>query len=421
MLTLKEDTMLGDIPDGWDAKPLNSLLSANYPGDWGEERGPEMIGVLRSTNLTNDGGLDLRDVALRALAPTKAERLVPRKHDILLERSGGGPGQPVGRVGFVAADMPGHGFSNFLHLLRPDPNEIDARFLAWVLYRVNRTGRIVRLEQQTTQLRNLHFRDYLSVLVPVPPPHERVAIARILDAVDTALERTRAAVEQARAFERSVLEDAFENLDAPHLQLLAFTADVRYGTSMASSDRGWGNPVLRIPNVVGDRLALADLAFVELPPSDVERLRLDDGDLLLVRTNGNPNYVGRSVVFRPPDERIWVYASYLIRVRLKSGLLPEFVNVYLGIERGRRELLRRVTTSAGNHNINSNSIRLLRLPVPASEAVQADIVELSRASRSHIDALVKKARSLEILKESLMHDLLTGRVRVRDTSKLGVS
>jgi type I restriction enzyme S subunit len=230
--------------------------------------------------------------------------------------------------------------------------------------------------------------------------------------VDTALERTRAAVERARELERSALEDAFEQLEAPRRRLREFTTDVRYGTSKASSDRGWGNPVLRIPNVVGDRLSLADLASVELPPAEVDRLRLQDGDLLLVRTNGNPNYVGRSVVFRQPDERTWVYASYLIRVRLSDGLLPDFVNVFLGTERGRRELLRRVTTSAGNHNINSNSIRLLSLPVPDSTTAQERIVQLAVACRFHVDALQRKADALEQLKKSLMHDLLTGRVRV---------
>jgi type I restriction enzyme S subunit len=189
-------------------------------------------------------------------------------------------------------------------------------------------------------------------------------------------------------------------LDAPHHRLREFTADVRYGTSKASSERSWGNPVLRIPNVIGDRLSLDDLAHVELPSSDVERLRLQDGDLLLVRTNGNPNYVGRSVVFRHPDDRTWVYASYLIRVRLKNVLLPEFVNVFLGLERGRRELLRRVTTSAGNHNINSNSILLLSLPVPGSKDDQAHIVELASTCRAHVDAIRKKAAALNALKDS---------------------
>lgn len=264
-------------------------------------------------------------------------------------------------------------------------------------------------------------RDIRQLVIPTPPPDEQAAIARILDAVSTALERTRAAVDRAREFERAVLEDAFENLHAARAHLRRFTTDVRYGTSRASSERGWGSPVLRIPNVVADRLSLDDLAFVELSAPEVERLELRDGDLLLVRTNGNPNYVGRSVVFRHPDTRSWVFASYLIRVRLKAGLLPEFVNVYLGLERGRRELLRRVTTSAGNHNINSNSIRLVQLPVPEDEDEQARIVDLARACRKHVDALRTKAAAIETLKHSLMHDLLTGRVRVQDASKVVTS
>jgi type I restriction enzyme, S subunit len=418
MLTLKEQTMLGSIPAEWTAKPLKSLLAEDLAGDWGEDHGPHVVSVLRSTNITNDCWLDLSDVVRRALRPEKAILLTPRAGDILLERSGGGPDQPVGRVAFVEADMPGHAFSNFLHLLRPDKNVISDRYLGWVLHHINRTGRISRLEQQTTQMRNLHFRDYLTMVLPVPSSlDEQAAIARILDAVDTVLRRMRAAVERAQELERACLEEAFDNLEAPQRPLGEFTIDVRYGTSKASSDRGWGNPVLGIPNVTGDRLSLSDLAFVELPAADVDRLRLNDGDLLLVRTNGNPNYVGRSVVFRHPDARTWVYASYLIRVRLRDGLLPEFVNVFLGLERGRRELLRRVTTSAGNHNINSNSIRLLKLPAPASNDVQARIVEVARACRAHVDAARAKIAALEVLQKSLMHDLLTGHVRVRSGTK----
>lgn len=184
MLTLKQDTMLGDVPDDWGIRPLKALLESNAPGDWGDDGGPHMFPVLRSTNLTNERRLDLSDIAIRALKPEAAARLAPRKDDILLERSGGGPDQPVGRIGHVADDLPGHAFSNFLHLLRPDSKQIDPAFLSWLLHRVNRTGRILRLEQQTTQMRNLNFRDYLTMPLPVPPSGEQVAIARMLSSVE---------------------------------------------------------------------------------------------------------------------------------------------------------------------------------------------------------------------------------------------
>jgi len=301
------------------------------------------------------------------------------------------------------------GFASFI------PHGVDGDYLYYLLDLL--TPAIKRLGAGTT-FDEVSKRDVRTVWCAVPSdPNEQAAIARVLDSVDTALGRTRAAVERARELERSVLEDAFDNLVAQRHRLGEFVTDVRYGTSKASSDRSWGNPVLRIPNVIGDRLSLHDLAYVELPSSDVGRLRLQDGDLLLVRTNGNPNYVGRSVVFRHPDDRTWVYASYLIRVRLNDGLLPEFVNIFLGLERGRRELLRRVTTSAGNHNINSNSIRLLSLPVPGSKDAQAHIVDLAGTCRAHVDALRTKAAALEMLKKSLMHDLLTGRVCMRNEAR----
>ena len=43
VLTLKQSTMLGNVPRDWDVKPLKSLLQFNTPGDWGDDGGPHMI------------------------------------------------------------------------------------------------------------------------------------------------------------------------------------------------------------------------------------------------------------------------------------------------------------------------------------------------------------------------------------------
>jgi type I restriction enzyme, S subunit len=107
----------------------------------------------------------------------------------------------------------------------------------------------------------------------------------------------------------------------------------------------------------------------------------------------------------------------LIRVRLVGELVSDYVNVFLSSERGRRELLRRVTTSAGNHNINSNSIRLLLIPVPRHIEFQNEVVQLATASRQVAKALNGKLLAFETLKKSLMHDLLTGTVRVNRAPK----
>jgi type I restriction enzyme, S subunit len=301
-------------------------------------------------------------------------------------------------TGFAIVRCEGDTIPGFVKHL-PFAEQVIRQFVAW---------------QCGTNYPAVNERDIRRLLLPAPSPKEQIAIARILDAVDTAIERAREAEGRARLLQTSLLDDAFDRLEAGRKRLGEFTTDVRYGTSKAANERGWGNPTLRIPNVAGDQLRLEDLVYVDLKPVEVERLMLRDGDLVLVRTNGNPNYVGRSAVFKSPDDRIWIYASYLIRVRLNDDLLPDYVNIFLSLERGRRELLRRVTTSAGNHNINSNSIRLLSIPVPDSKAPQEHIIEIAKACRAHITATRHKLAALGELKNALMHDLLTGKVRVNN-------
>ena len=396
------------VADGWEARVLGDLAQVVGGGTPSRDesrfwRGGE-IPWATPTDLTANHAKYIRATAeciTEAGLASSSATLLPAGSILHTSRA------TIGAKAIAAVPITtNQGFANFV------PRRVNGEYLYYLLDLL--MPAITRLAGGTT-FDEVSKRDVRRVWCALPPdPNEQATVAQILDAVDIALELALTAVERARELERSVLAVAFEVLDADRRCLGEFTTDVRYGTSKASSERGWGHPVLRIPNVVGDRLSLEDLASVELPPAEVKRLQLVDGDLLLVRTNGNPAYVGRSVVFRQPDARSWVYASYLIRVRLDGRLLPDFVNVFLGVERGRRELLRRVTTSAGNHNINSNSIRLIGLPVPDNREEQEYVVGLARGCRAYVDTLQAKATALGALKRALIQDLLTGRVRVKN-------
>jgi type I restriction enzyme S subunit len=394
-----------DATGEWPRKPFSALAEVNprYSG----EKGREYPFVEMASVGENFAGI--RRFERRRLEGTGLSRF--RSGDTLFAKIT--PCPENGKIAFVRG-VPGDlGLGSTEFIVLSPRSGADPRFLFHALCSDAVRGRAAACMEGSTGRQRVPEEVFVRrLLIPCPPANEQAAIARILDAVDDALERNCVATECARSLERAVLEDAFNRLHCPTRRLGDFALDVKYGTSRPSSARGWGNPVLRIPNVIGDRLSLDDLAYVELPPSELESLQLQEQDLLLVRTNGNPGYVGRSAVFRRPDDGVWVYASYLIRVRLRNALTSQFVNVFLGLARGRREVLRRVTTSAGNHNINSNSIRMLQLPVPESADEQAGVVALAEACRRNVDALRARTHALEVLKKSLLHDLLTGRVRV---------
>jgi type I restriction enzyme S subunit len=122
MLTHRSETILGNIPQDWDRALLRDLLAEQKGGDWGDDAGETSVSVLRSTNFTSQGALDFGDVATRYFTKEKAAKFGLKKFDLLLERSGGGPTQPVGRLGFIMEDLPQH--SAILFVI-PDASAID--------------------------------------------------------------------------------------------------------------------------------------------------------------------------------------------------------------------------------------------------------------------------------------------------------
>ena len=433
MLTLQENTMLGEIPNGWKSKSLAEMLTEHYPGDWGKEYGLHMVNVLRSTNLTGEGGLDVTDVAIRGLSPRKANMLTPKQGDILLERSGGGPDQPVGRVGLVKDDMPRYAFSNFLHLLRPDGGKVNPRFLGWVLYRINQTGRIVRLEQQTTQMRNLNFRDYLTMPIPYPPLKEQSSIAHILDAVDTAIERTREAVEQARVAKHALVQKAFsEGLygeqqrktiigHIPKSWQVVSVNDVvknfQYGLSVPMEGRGH-MPILRMGNLQDGEVVFSDVKYVSLPETVVGPYVLNRGDVLFNRTNSQ-EWVGKVAIYRHDSPA--VFASYLIRLQIDPTFIdPYYLGHVLGSYPTQCRIKRYATPGVQQVNVNATNLGKVLIPLPIGSdglVEQQRIAALLEAANQRISSYEPILAAQQALKRSLMHDLLTGKVRVRDAPK----
>lgn len=217
-------------------------------------------------------------------------------------------------------------------------------------------------------------KDLASLEVSLPPLDEQQRIVDILDRAASIQRLRQAADEKLKQIIPALFVDMFgDPATNPKgwltTRLGTHVEEFRYGTSQKSGATGL--PVLRIPNVISDTLDTGEIKLVELNAAEQQRLLLRDGDLLFVRTNGNPDYVGRSAVFDRTamdkagfDGSKCVYASYLIRARLNAGLSPHFLQAYLTTAEGRKFLRERSKTSAGQYNINIDGLSSLPVYVP---------------------------------------------------------
>ncbi|WP_457663747.1 restriction endonuclease subunit S [Sinorhizobium medicae] len=154
---------------------------------------------------------------------------------------------------------------------------------------------------------------------------------------------------------------------------------IQYGISERANIDGAGVPMIRMNNLQPLGWDLSDLKHIELDEAALKKHRLEPGDILFNRTNSK-ELVGKCEVFNEPGD--WVFASYLIRVRLdRSRALPEFVSAFLNTEAGRMQIDQVSRQIAGMSNVNAEELRGLEVPLPPSLAQQSELLsKLERAA-----------------------------------------
>ena len=293
----------------------------------------------------------------------------------------------------------------------------------------------------TTGLSNLSHSFFRSMSIPVPPPEEQAGITRILDAVDTALERTREAAKRAQELKKALLDQfVYEALgetmyaDRPRRELpkgwalvsteCLLAREPKNGISPSTSSRPPGVPTFSIGAIRDGRVHLHDknhLKYAKLSDAETSsRFRLRRGDILLVRGNANSDLVGRAGVvddfprdcFYPDIAKRVIFAT-----NCSPRILPKFAVLVWNHSTVHNQVLRRAKTSNGTLKINNRDVKQMVLPVPP-ENDQRRVASILGAMEEKRDALVVVGTSLEQLKKSLMHDLLTGKVRVGDATEV---
>ncbi|MEQ1081207.1 MULTISPECIES: restriction endonuclease subunit S [Acinetobacter calcoaceticus/baumannii complex] len=190
--------------------------------------------------------------------------------------------------------------------------------------------------------------------------------------------------------------------------------DFMYGTSVECNTLSSGTPVLRIPNIDELYVNFDDLKFTQLSKSETENYSLKQNDILVIRTNGNPELVGKSALIRNLD-REFLFASYLIRVKPKKLINPEFLICIMNSSLVRKALTNGARTSVGNYNLNTQTLGNCFLTLPPLEE-QLQILNFIRSESQKFDDLINinaiQIKKLKEYKTTLISDAVTGKIKV---------
>ena len=338
-------------------------------------------------------------------APSRARQLVATG-DVLVSTV-----RPnLNAVAYVQSDLDGATASTGFCVLRPRPDELDGRYL---FHWVRASPFIGRLVQLATGASYPAVSDKIVKAAPIPllPLDEQRRSAALLDATDALRAKRRQTLDKLHSLTQAVFLGMFGSESCEFVPLTDL-AEFKYGTSEKAAPTGLAT--LRIPNVVGGEVSYKDIKRVPVSGEELSRLRLSDGDLLFVRSNGNPEYVGRCAVFsqRVADRAGFaeplIYASYLIRARLRPDRIhPTFACAFLNGPRGRRALHGKCKTSAGQYNLNTRGLGSVSLPLPPV-SMQNEFSDRIERVKGRVVACQEQLTYLDALLASLQQRAFRG-------------
>ena len=421
--------------EGWKTDKFKNQIQYKSGYTWTKEQElkiqePNSVRVLTVTNIQKE--LDLsEELYLQGVSEKdKKEKAVSK--DWCIAVSSNGNRKRIGNAVFIKDDTD-YLFASFLTAFKPKDNSdiLPDYFFRWLTSH-NVQERITSVSEGTTGLGNLDIRYLRNMDIHFPEKQEQTAIAAMLSKVDEAIAAVQASISAAERLKKSLMQNLLTGRMKPdgtlrkedefyvdekfgkvplgwEVKKVTKVADyVQYGLNQASSEKG-KIPMLRMNNIVKGKMTNAPLVYVELNDSLLQQYKLEKGDILFNRTN-SLDLVGKVGVFELDGD--YVFASYLIKVKVSKDNNPYFVNYALNSYPIQCSLRSKATPAVSQANINSKSLRNTSIIIPTNKKEQDEIVSRINNVENEIIDKQNKTAILERLKKSLMQNLLTGRVRV---------
>jgi type I restriction enzyme S subunit len=319
-------------------------------------------------------------------------------------------------------------FVGELTSMRAKTADVNSRWLYYLLQTEPLRREIAKAAE------GAHLVPYWLKRVPLARPHltEQTRIAETLNAAD---DHTRAIEEQICKAERVAVALDQEHFAAgPNAAKFPFhygtdhaipkgwdslplgkIAEVSSGITLNQDRQAGDNGVryLTVINVHRGRIDLTEVRHLEMRGNEAKSKRIAPGDIMVIEGHANSGEIGRAALATEREEGM-SFQNHLFRVRVndREQVRPRFLVRALNSSRIRRHWVAIANTSSGLNTINRTALRRLSLQFPKITE-QDHIVERLEAADAVVLALKAQLVAARLVKQSLLQNLLTGKLRLK--------
>ena len=411
-----KQTEVGVIPEDWEVRPLKKISPSQSvglvinPTSYFDERGtvPMLVGSNITANRIHwQSAQRISDTSNMAIA---ASRLATQ--DLITVR--------VGEPGVTAVVPPELDGCNCASVMIVRQHQtFDSHWLCYVMNSKIGLEQVKHVQYGTAQ-KQFNISDAVNFLFPVPTLAEQEAIAEALSDADALIE----SLEQLLTKKRQIKKGAMQELLTGKKRLPGFSREweVKWLGDIGATFSGltgktkhdFGHGAARyitfmniMTNVVID---CGTFEFVDIKPTEAQN-RVAKGDLFFNGSSETPEEVGMCAVLAQ-DVRDVFLNSFCFGFRFRDGAPADGLYLaYFFRSREGRELLKSLAQGATRYNLSKTALLKVVFPLP-QRAEQTAIATVLSDMDTEIAALETKLAKARQIKQGMMQELLTGRIRL---------
>jgi type I restriction enzyme S subunit len=319
----------------------------------------------------------------------------------------------VGKVAIWRNELPTAYFNSNLMRMKFEKSRVSSyKFINAILNTPQSLISLRGVAIGTTSVAAIYSRDLVKVRIPLPTKAEQEAIAEALSDADALIE----SLEQLIAKKRQIKQGAMQELLSPKKgwtpRQLGDLLTFKNGLNKGKEFFGYGEPIVNYMDVFTSPVLAPERIQGRVSLSTQERANFDvrNGDVFFTRTSETPEEVGMAAVMIG-DPKETVFSGFVLRARPRNADLNSLYLAYALRSTVVRDQIVSKASYTTRALTNGRILSEVDFAVP-SLSEQAAIATILSDMDAEIAALEAKLAKARQVKQGMMQELLTGRIRL---------
>lgn len=418
MVSKYKETEIGSIPEEWDVTSLSDAfqnLEAGVSVNSDERQNADFF-VLK-TSAISDGLINI-DEAKPVVKKEYARLKCPvKKGSIIISRMN--TPQLVGACGYVAEDAKGYFLPDRLwQVINSKPEKYDFRWLNCLLNQYRYKNAIHAVATGTSNsMKNISKERLLEIRIPRPSIEEQKFIVKAISDIEALIYDLEKLIKK----KQNIFTGTMQSLLSGKIRIsdslwekyvIGDIGDFYSGlTGKQKDDFGKGNArYITFLNVLNNTVIdISKLESVQVNEDEYQNEVLK-GDLFFNTSSETPEEVGMCAVLMDSIRNTYLN-SFCFGFRLKTKkVYALFFSYYFNSQEGRK-IMRVLAQGATRFNLSKDYFSQTEIELPPYED-QVEIAQTLADMEGDILSLEKKCLKYKAIKQGMMEELLTGKVRL---------